>query len=62
MSYICLVLSFRGSLNEVKSKETAACIQTEIVMSVVRCYSSRVYEAVFILEALMKQRVKEVNP
>jgi len=31
-------------------------------MSVVPSYSSRVYEAVFLLEALVKQRVKEVNP
>jgi len=60
--YIYLMLSFRGSLNEVKSKETEYCIQAETVMSVVRSYSSRVYEEVFILEALVIKRVKEVNP
>lgn len=55
MSYIYVMVSIGGSLNEVKSKETEACIQTETVMSVVRSYSLRVYEVVlFIVEALVK--------
>jgi hypothetical protein len=33
MSYIYLMPSIRGSLNEVKSKETETCIRTETVMS-----------------------------
>jgi hypothetical protein len=44
------MLSIRGSLSEVKGKETEACIQTETVMSVVRSYSIRVYEGVFKVE------------
>jgi hypothetical protein len=48
------MLSIRGSLNEVKNKEPEACIQTETLMSFVLSYSIRVYEAVILVDALVK--------